>query len=152
MSVWKRANPIMLQVSFIIVRAKGDFLLFDGLELIFKWLFSLQSMHKFSFFKEIIYLVLMANVFFDYFLLDSLCLLNFFFFYFQLIHFGPQTDKLLRKFSVQFTLFFTNYSFVFIIIEWAFFRSQKNWINAYQHRHFHAHYPLEFDTWDNLFW
>ena len=105
MSVWKRANPIMLQVSFIIVRAKRDFLLFDGLELIFKWLFSLQSMHKFSFFKEIIYLVLMANVFFDYFLLDSLCLLNFFFFYFQWIHEYKLTNySIISPFSSPFIL------------------------------------------------
>ena len=36
MSVWQRANPILHQVSFIIVRAKGDFILFDGVELMFK--------------------------------------------------------------------------------------------------------------------
>ena len=29
MTVWQRAKPIIQQVSFIIVRAKGDFVLFD---------------------------------------------------------------------------------------------------------------------------
>ena len=36
MSVWQRANLIIYQVSFIIVRAKRDFVLFDGVELMFK--------------------------------------------------------------------------------------------------------------------
>ena len=36
MSLWHRANPIIHQVLFIIVRAKGDFILFDGVELMFK--------------------------------------------------------------------------------------------------------------------
>ena len=64
MTVWHRANLIH-QVSFIIVRAKGDFILFDGVELMFKGSYGLYSMHKFSFFKETTYVVLMANVFFD---------------------------------------------------------------------------------------
>ena len=32
MAVWQRANPIIHRVSFIIVRAKGHFILFDGVE------------------------------------------------------------------------------------------------------------------------
>ena len=36
MLLWQRGNPIIQQVSFIIIRAKGDFLLFDGVELMFK--------------------------------------------------------------------------------------------------------------------
>ena len=37
MVVWQEANPIIQQVPFIIVRAIGDFILFDGVELMFKW-------------------------------------------------------------------------------------------------------------------
>ena len=33
MTTWQRANPIIHQISLIIVRAKGDFILFDGIEL-----------------------------------------------------------------------------------------------------------------------
>ena len=36
MPVWKRVSSIIHQVSLIIVRAKGDFILFDGIELMFK--------------------------------------------------------------------------------------------------------------------
>ena len=36
MTVWQRANPIIHQVLFIIVRAKGDIIVFDSVELIFK--------------------------------------------------------------------------------------------------------------------
>ena len=36
MSVWQKAEPIIQQASFIIIRAKGDFSLFDGAELMFK--------------------------------------------------------------------------------------------------------------------
>ena len=32
MAAWQRANAIMQQVLFIIIRAKGDFILFDGVE------------------------------------------------------------------------------------------------------------------------
>ena len=32
MTAWQRANPIIQQVSFIIVRAKGDFIPFNGVE------------------------------------------------------------------------------------------------------------------------
>ena len=35
-SVWQRANPIIHQVSVIILKAKGDFILFDNVELMFK--------------------------------------------------------------------------------------------------------------------
>ena len=49
--MWQRANPIIQQVSFIIVRAEEDFILLDGVELMFKWSYSLHGMHKFSFFK-----------------------------------------------------------------------------------------------------
>ena len=34
--VRQRANPIIHQVFFIIARAKGDFILFDGVELMHK--------------------------------------------------------------------------------------------------------------------
>ena len=51
MTIWQRANPIIRQASFIIVRAKGDFILFDDVELMIKWLYSLHGMDKFSFFK-----------------------------------------------------------------------------------------------------
>ena len=34
MAVWQRANPIIQQVLFIIIRAKGDFILFDSVEAI----------------------------------------------------------------------------------------------------------------------
>ena len=51
MLVWQRANPIIQQVLFIIIRAKGNFPLFDGVELMFKWSFSLHGMHQFSFIK-----------------------------------------------------------------------------------------------------
>ena len=51
MAVWQRANPIIHQVLFIILRAKGDFILFDGEELMFKWSYSLRGMHKCSLFK-----------------------------------------------------------------------------------------------------
>ena len=37
MAVRQRVNPIIQQVSFIIVMAKGDFTLIDGIELMFKW-------------------------------------------------------------------------------------------------------------------
>ena len=30
MALWQRANPIIQQVSFIIIRATGDFILFDA--------------------------------------------------------------------------------------------------------------------------
>ena len=36
MTVWQRANPIIDQVSFIMVRAKRDFISLDGVELMFK--------------------------------------------------------------------------------------------------------------------
>ena len=36
MSVCQRANPIIHQVSFINVRSQGDFILFDGVDLMFK--------------------------------------------------------------------------------------------------------------------
>ena len=36
MALWQRANPIIQQVSFTIVRAKEDFILFDGVELMIK--------------------------------------------------------------------------------------------------------------------
>ena len=51
MSVWQRGNPIIHQVSFIIVTAQVDFILFDGVELIFKWSYKLHDMHKLYFFK-----------------------------------------------------------------------------------------------------
>ena len=51
MFVKQRANSIIYHVLFIIVRAKGDFILFAGVELMFKWLNSMHGMHKFSFFK-----------------------------------------------------------------------------------------------------
>ena len=51
MTVWQRANLIIHQVLFIIIRAKGDFILFDGVEWMFKWSNSPQGMHKLSFFK-----------------------------------------------------------------------------------------------------
>ena len=52
MTVWQRVSSIIQQVSYIIVRAKGDFILFDGVELMFKWSYTLHGMHKFSFFKQ----------------------------------------------------------------------------------------------------
>ena len=122
MTVWKRANPILQQVPFIIARAKGGFILFDGVYLMFKYLSTLYGMHKFSFFKQTIYIVLMTNVFFDYVLLHSLCLLNFFFlFCFHRIHLRLQTNKFSYNFPVQLIPHFTDYFFVFIIIERTFF-------------------------------
>ena len=32
-------------------KAKGDFIMFGGIELMFKWSYNLHGMHKFSFFK-----------------------------------------------------------------------------------------------------
>ena len=57
MTVSQRVNPIIHQVLLIIVRAKEDFILFDSVDLMFKWSYSLHGMHKFSFFKEKIYIV-----------------------------------------------------------------------------------------------
>ena len=57
MTVSQRVNPIIHQVLLIIVRAKEDFILFDSVELMFKWSYSLHGMHKFSFFKSKIYIV-----------------------------------------------------------------------------------------------
>ena len=34
MGVWQRTNPIIQQVLFIIIRAKGDFILYDVVEVI----------------------------------------------------------------------------------------------------------------------
>ena len=61
MAIRQRANSVIYQVSFIIVRAKGDFILFDGVELMFKWSYSVHGMHKFSFFKQTIYIVLILT-------------------------------------------------------------------------------------------
>ena len=36
MTIWQRCNPIIQQVSFIIVRAEVDLILFDGEEFMFK--------------------------------------------------------------------------------------------------------------------
>ena len=36
MIVWQRATSIIQQVLFIIVRAEGDFILFNGVELMLK--------------------------------------------------------------------------------------------------------------------
>ena len=78
-------------------------------------------MRKFSFFKQTIYIVLMANVFFDYVLLHSLCLLHFLFLCFHRIHIRAQTDKLFYNCPVQLVLHFTDYFFAFTIVEWTFF-------------------------------
>ena len=48
MAVWQRANPIIQQKSFTMVRAKGDFIMFDRVELMFKWWYTLQGTHNFS--------------------------------------------------------------------------------------------------------
>ena len=148
MTVWQRANPIIQHVSFIIVRAKGDFILFDGVELMFKWSYTLYGLHKFSFFKQKIYIVLVANVFFDYFLLLSLCLLHFFFLCIQRIHFCPQTNKLFNNFPIQLVLHFTDYFFCFHFHRMDFLsRSQKNRTTAYQHKSLLKRYLFEFDMW-----
>ena len=63
----------------------------------------------------------MANVLFDYVLLHSLCLLRFFLLCFHQIHLRPQTEKLFYNFLVQLVLHFTDYFFVFTIVEWTFF-------------------------------
>ena len=51
MAVWQRAYPIIQQLSFIIVRVKGDFILFKSVKLMFKLWCSLHVMHKSPFFK-----------------------------------------------------------------------------------------------------
>ena len=45
--------------------AKGDFIWFNDVELMCKWLYILYGMHKSSFFKQAVCIVLMGNVFFD---------------------------------------------------------------------------------------
>ena len=106
MTVWQRANPIIQQVSFIIVRAKGNFILFDGVELMFnplnanpeKWSNILKQivgnlpticLSVFDHFMNLALkglndrilcmVCLMPYVFFDYGLLHSPCILHFFF-------------------------------------------------------------------------
>ena len=63
----------------------------------------------------------MANVFFNYIFLHSICLLHFLFLCFHLIHIRPQTEKLFYNFLVKLILHFIDYFFVLIIIEWSFF-------------------------------
>ena len=51
MTLWQGANLIIQQVLFIIVRAKGDIILFHDVELMIKWLYILHGVLKFYFFK-----------------------------------------------------------------------------------------------------
>ena len=51
MTLWQGANLIIQQVLFIIVRAKGDIILFHGVMLMIKWSYTLHGVHKFYFFK-----------------------------------------------------------------------------------------------------
>ena len=79
----------------------------------------------------------MANVLLDYGLLHSLCLLHFFFLCFQWIYFAlrPTNSSIISPFNTSFILpitFFYHYRMGFLS------RTQKNQINAYQHRNLHT--------------
>ena len=105
MNVWQRGNPIIQQILFIIVRAKGDFILFDGVELMFKWSYTLHGMHNILSSKKQL-IVLITNVFFDYVFLHSLCLLLSFFFVFNEYIFAlkPTNSSIISLFNSSFIL------------------------------------------------
>ena len=146
MATWHKSNSIIQQVFFIIERAKGDFILFGSVQLMFKWSDTLHGMHKFSFFKQTTYIVMMANVSFDYVLLHSRCPLHFFFLCFHRIHLHLQTDKLFYNFQ------FTDYLFVFTILEWTSFLVPGNIEQMLISIEAFIHVMFEYGTWENPYW
>ena len=114
----------------------------------FKWWYTLHGIHKFSFFKQAIYIDLMLNVFFLYaffFTPFAFFISSFFVFTEYIFALKPTNSSIIFPFNsssfYQLLFCFHHHRMDFLS------HTQKNWTNTYQQKGLRTCYSFELDTW-----